>query len=500
MLIPIKHENMTARRWPLVTFSLIAINTAVFLGTIQSLNDQQKQLSELKLHIVVLAASHPELNLTPEAEELVHQVRDLYPKSWQELERPNRAPVDSWDRSLRVDEDTASLQSQMDSLTAQLAQAKSTSITERYAFIPAHPRALSYLTANFLHGGWLHLIGNMWFLWLAGFVLEDFWGRSLYTAFYLAAGSAALVVDRWFNAHSLVPTLGASGAVAALMGAFLVRFPKMRIEMLWLAFVRFRFKAPAYYLLPAWLLTEVFYGSLFGHASGVAHWAHVGGFLFGAIGALALRYSGLEHRAHQQIEEKLTLACDPEIHRASELIDAGQLDQAEEVLKSYVGEHPDSFDGWNLLRQIYQRRNDQTAYRAALTEICALHLKAKEEELAAKAYAEFLSAGGESLPAALWFELARSLEARNEFRAAVEEYEKLACRYPSERQSVQAQIAAARVYLKRLNQPGRALELYQAAAQSPVPHLDWEQVIAMGLKEAKSALGEQASAATVSQR
>src|SRR5581483_9868004 len=187
------------------------------------------------------------------------------------------------------------------------------SIAERYAFIPAHPKAIAYLTANFLHGGWLHLIGNMWFLWLAGFVLEDAWGRPLYAAVYLLAGAAALQIHAWANAGSTVPTLGASGAVAALMGAFLVRFPKMKIEMLWLFgfFRSYRFKAPAYALLPLWLLTEVFYGALFGQASGVAHWAHVGGFVFGALAALGVRYSGLEHKASQQIEAELTVASDP---------------------------------------------------------------------------------------------------------------------------------------------------------------------------------------------
>ena len=79
----------------------------------------------------------------------------------------------------------------------------------------------------------MHLIGNMWFLWLAGFVLEDVWGRWLYSAFYLIAGAAALQFHAWSNAGSITPTLGASGAVAALMGAFLVRFPKMKIEMAW---------------------------------------------------------------------------------------------------------------------------------------------------------------------------------------------------------------------------------------------------------------------------
>jgi membrane associated rhomboid family serine protease len=182
-------------------------------------------------------------------------------------------------------DDEDALQGEMNSLSVQLQQAKENSVAEKYAFIPAHPTAISYITANFLHGGWMHLIGNMWFLWLAGFVLEDLWGRWLYSAFYLVAGAAAMQFDAWLNAGSTVPTLGASGAVAALMGAFLVRFPKMKIEMLWWIFLRpRRFKAAAYWLLPGWLAMEIFYGSLFGQSTGVAHWAHVGGFVFRCAG------------------------------------------------------------------------------------------------------------------------------------------------------------------------------------------------------------------------
>src|SRR5579872_3340400 len=96
--------------------------------------------------------------------------------------------------------------------------------------------------------------------------------------------------------------------------------------MAWLFLFRlYRFKAAAYWLLPLWLFGEIFYGSLFGSMSGVAHWAHVGGFLFGAVAAVAIQYSGLEHKANKAIEEKLAWTADAEIGQASELMDHGQL-------------------------------------------------------------------------------------------------------------------------------------------------------------------------------
>src|ERR1039457_5105490 len=263
MLVPIKHENMTARRWPVVTLALIAINVAVFLFTMSAIDDEAPQLGEVKSHILILAALHPELKMQPESQHLVDGFKQSHPSQWKQVQNPNRDIIDAYDAKIRMSEDASRLQDEMDSLNAQFVKLSSSSITEQYAFVPAHPRPISYLTANFLHGGWLHLIGNMWFLWLAGFVLEDVWGRPLFSLLYLIAGAAALQFYAWTNPGSIVPCLGASGAVAALMGAFLVRFPKMKIEMAWVWFFSifslmrtgspfrvYRFKAAAYWLLP----------------------------------------------------------------------------------------------------------------------------------------------------------------------------------------------------------------------------------------------------------
>src|ERR1035441_10341336 len=335
MLVPIKHENMTARRWPVVTLALIAINVAVFLFTMSAIDDEAPQLGEVKSHILILAALHPELKMQPESQHLVDGFKQSHPGQWKQVQNPNRDIIDAYDAKIRMSEDASRLQDEMDSLNAQFVKLSSSSITEQYAFVPAHPRPISYLTANFLHGGWLHLIGNMWFLWLAGFVLEDVWGRWLYSAFYLIAGAAALQFYAWSNPGSITPTLGASGAVAALMGAFLVRFPKMKIEMAWLFFFKlYRFKAAAYWLLPLWLFSEIFYGSLSGSLSGVAHSAHVAGFLVGAVAAVAIQHSGLEHKANKAIEEKLGWSNDPELEQANSMMEHGQLPEALAGLRS----------------------------------------------------------------------------------------------------------------------------------------------------------------------
>lgn len=494
MLIPLRHENMQGRRWPVITIGLIVLNTLFFLLTYGKIEEQSRQEGEVKVHVLMLAALHPELKMPADLQKFVEKTRSSQPKLWKYLQNPQREVADSWDAGIRMRDDSFDFQSEMDNLTSQFEQMEQTSILDQYAFIPGQPNAVSYLTANFLHGGWLHLIGNMWFLWLAGFILEDTWGRLIYPGFYLLAGAFAMMVHGWSNPGSMVATLGASGAVAGLMGAFLARFPNLKIEMAWIWSLLFlfrmrvyKFKAPAYWLLPLWLLMEVFYGSLFGASSGVAHWAHVGGFLFGAVVGFGIRASGLEHAAEKGIQEKISWVSHPLLAEANEQMEKGQLDPALANLKKLLAENPDSIDAYRMLQQVYWQKNDQNERRAVLEKLCGLLLKAKENAEALQTYEDFKSAGGDHLPASLWLDLCRQLEDTQDLHRAVDEYDALASTYPADKQSLLAQIAAGRLCLKRLNDPDRALRFYKAAAASPVPHLDWEANIKKGLEEAEKA-------------
>src|SRR5208282_1084742 len=348
-------------------------------------------------------------------------------------------------------DDPVALQLEMDNLSQQFQDFERNNFLARYGFVPAHPTAISYVTSEFLHLGWLHLIGNMWFLWLAGFILEDNWGRPIYAIFYLVAGVVATQIHAWFNSGSIVPMLGASGAVAALMGAFLVRFPRLKIEMFyWVFIVRGRFKAPAIWLLPLWGLMELFYGSISRQSSGVAHWAHVGGFAFGMIGALVISRSGLEHKASSAIEEKVAWSADPAIVQATEAVDQGKPEEAIKKLEEHVAAKPDSPDALVLLQQLHWRRGNSAGHQAATVKLCQLHLKKQDGEAAWRDYEEFQNTGGQNLPAPIWLELCRSLESRQDFDQAVVEYDKLATAYPNERQSLLALMAAGRLSLKNL--------------------------------------------------
>ena len=508
MFIPLRHENMEGRRWPVISLALILINLVVFLGTHWQIDDQSAQGSDVPAHILMLAGMHPELTMPPDVQEFVTTFQQKHPGTWSEIKSETRDVADAWDARIRLMEDRSALQREMDSLVEQYSRAKTETILGQYAFTPAHPHAITYITANFLHGGWLHLIGNMWFLWLAGAILEDTWGRVIFPIFYLVAGVAALQFHAWFNPGSSVATLGASGAVAALMGAFLMRFPKTKIEVALVLGLRsltnlalgkgIRFKARAVWLLPLWLLMEIFSGTIFGQGSGVAHWAHVGGFVFGMLGALVIQKTGLEAQANEAIEQKVSWSADPLMVQASECAEQGRVDEAIAKLNEYVKSKADSADAYALLQQLTWRKGDRAGHREATTKLCQIHLKQQDKEAAWRDYEELQNVGGGDLPPATWIELCRYLEEQQNLDRAVGEYEKLAVAYPKDKQSILALIAAGRLSLKRLNRPDDALKFYQAAEASPVPHLDWDTNIQNGIAGAKAALSGANSPAAIS--
>jgi membrane associated rhomboid family serine protease len=493
MLIPLRHENMQGRRWPVITFGIIALNTIIFLGTHSTIDKQGSELGAVKIHLVMLAAAHPELKVPEKAQEFITYEQTKNAPLWKEAQRPNRDLFDTWDAKFRAQDDPEILQQEMDSLGESYAELSSSSLLSKYAFIPAHPTLVSMITASFLHGGWLHIIGNMWFLWLAGAVLEDTWGRIIYPAFYLIAGVLAFLVHGMVNVGSFTPTIGASGAIAGLMGAFLVRFPTTKIEMGYLFFYRFyRFKMAAYWLLPLWLLIEILYGST-GLSSGVAHWAHIGGFAFGALIAVAIRKTGLEQMAEKGIQEQISWVSHPLLVQAGEQMEKGELDPAAATLQKLLQEKPDSIDAYRMLQRIYWQKNDLPAHRDAMAKLLALEIKANDHEGALQTCQDFRNSGGEKLPASVWLDFCRQLETQPDVSRAADEYAELAQAYPAEKQGLLAQIAAGRIYLKRMDRPAEALRWYEAAQSSSIPHASWQATIDRGMEEAKKAMQGQGS-------
>jgi membrane associated rhomboid family serine protease len=146
-------------------------------------------------------------------------------------------------------------------------------------------RWVTPLSSMFMHGGWLHIIGNMWFLWIFGDNVEDAFGHAGFIAFYLACGLGAAAMQFLLSMNSPIPMVGASGAISGVLGAYACFFPRARIVALVPIFVFIQFvELPAFLFILLWFLLQLVSGCAsigLGAAGGVAFWAHVGGFIAG---------------------------------------------------------------------------------------------------------------------------------------------------------------------------------------------------------------------------
>jgi membrane associated rhomboid family serine protease len=250
-LIPLR-DNIRPHRWPLVNYLLIAASGAVFAWQLgESARDKQGLVERFGMI--------PARVLDPEARvEIVEtvRVRGLFGERLVQRRRAAESPpFDSW---------------------------------------------LTLLTCIFLHGGWMHFLGNMWFLFIFGDNVEDRLGHAGYLIFYLGSGVAASAAHLFTNAESTIPTVGASGAIAGVMGAYFLLYPKATVLTLVPLFYFYEMVVlPAPLFLGIWFVIQFFQGTLTITASatsGVAWWAHIGGFAVGAAVVLLLKLAGLLHR------------------------------------------------------------------------------------------------------------------------------------------------------------------------------------------------------------
>ena len=200
-------------------------------------------------------------------------------------------------------------------------------IVDRFAIVPARyghdgsflglrlpvSEYLPVLSSMFLHGSWLHVIGNMWFLYLFGASVEDRMGTPRYFLFYILCGLAAGFIYIYFDLTSTLPSLGASGAIAGVMGAYMVLFPTARIMTLILVIIfPFFIELPALLYIGIWffyqVLLETMYAAAPGIGGGLAWWAHIGGFVAGMLLLFLFRTRGFQHRQPYLDEQHRFLA------------------------------------------------------------------------------------------------------------------------------------------------------------------------------------------------
>lgn len=190
------------------------------------------------------------------------------------------------------------------------------------------------LTHQFLHAGFLHLFFNMLFLWVVGCNMEERWGPVIFLSLYISGGCAAALMQSFVMPSQDIPMVGASGAVAAVMGAFLIRHYSMKIKLFYFYMIIFRiragqFSAPAWVVLPVWFLQDLFMGLMTKNLTGggTAYWAHVGGFLYGCLMGLAVRQGNVAAYWEKSAEET-PLGLDVKAERAAALFREGNIPES----------------------------------------------------------------------------------------------------------------------------------------------------------------------------
>jgi membrane associated rhomboid family serine protease len=344
MIIPIGHDSGQVRRQPWVTYGIILSCALVFLLTHYGSGEVAREAERCVEDAYDYWVDHPYLEADPRLVDINGDprsaIREEFYAIWEETGEPP-IPVSTLDME----------QGRFDELTEQAFATLEKHPWHRFGLIPSAPTAIGLFGYMFLHAGWLHLIPNMIFLFLTGSFIEDRWGRGLYVLFYLAAGvaAAALFVGKYPDMQ--LPLIGASGALAGAMGAFLVCFARAKIKFFYWFVVFFgTFSAPAWLMLPLWFAKEFFTASLMdavnpgGGGGGVAYWAHVGGFGFGVTVALTIRFSGIEGRISKQLGGDWTSDHDSIHIDATTARAEGRPEEALELLRFALEGDPDDVD------------------------------------------------------------------------------------------------------------------------------------------------------------
>jgi membrane associated rhomboid family serine protease len=344
LILPVGLDKNEVRRVPWVSAGLIAACILIQLVVSVGFAGAEREVDRHIDQTLQFLGERPYLSPPPEIASL--------------LGKPGLAQLEemraAWERSgASVPPAIATKQQeQLDGLAGE-AMAQLRRLPEfRLGFIPADPWPPALVTYAFVHGGWLHLLGNMLFLFLSGPFIEDVYGRVLFGALY--AGSAVAGAGAFAVAvpHTTIPLVGASGAIAGVMGAFLWRLGTRRIRFLVLPVIfiptfRFNLTLPAFVVLPFWALQQVYFASTVSEDSGVAFAAHVGGFFAGLLFAMVMSLLRVEETLiAPAIEKEISLEQNPDIERASEARNAGDLATARRTIQRVLRTDPQNLDAW----------------------------------------------------------------------------------------------------------------------------------------------------------
>jgi len=478
-LIPLGHESLR-QRVPKVTIGLLVINTIIYfvsfnfqifqgvsvIGPAMRLEELERPLREEWLKKQGVEKPEEELEkMTPRA------AADWECEFYRALAEGRVAPKDSEDYL------------HWHSARREFLEKRNRLLFFRFGSRPGAPDPVAAFTSMFLHADFWHLFWNMYYLWLLGCNLESVWSRRYFILVYLAGGLFANLADYLVRVRGCgadIPGIGASGAISAVMGAFLIRYWNTRLRFLFITRI---FRLPVWLPLSAWFARQLYYGLYyFNENVSINFWAHIGGFAFGMAVAAGVRYfqvedKGIAKQLRRQDEsdwQKSAAAAVAakakerplDLELGIEARKVGRLSEAREHLERAAKDFPLNLDIHFELQQVLQRMGliqEANAHQAAVVG-ALLELGRIEEALSR--YRQLKQVHPESVaPGRSQYRIARLLEERREWFLAADAYRSFAAKEPEDELAPKALYLSGLLLLNRLQEPDKAAAMFSYLVQ-----------------------------------
>jgi membrane associated rhomboid family serine protease len=481
IVIPVAHEQQKVQRLPWITFALIAINVIAYLIISPGRDDNQREVNQKYDQLVKFYTEHAYLEFPDSMRQFLTQNEsDRVDAMKESAEKP--LDFDA------VEDEQAKLDEMADDVVSLLNQDP----FRKYGFVPTDPHFANLFICMFMHSGFFHLFGNMLFLFLAGCAIEDAWGRPLFLVFYLVSGLIATGAHQVIYPHSASPLVGASGAIAGVMGAFLIRLATTRIRFLyviWFLFLGIRtgsFYAPAYIVLPLWLAQQFLIATLDdGSGGGVAVWAHIGGFIFGAAVAFVIKLTKFEEKfIAPSIEKKVSLEQNPLFLKGMQLSENKDYPGALICLQKVVRQDPNHYEAYMEMRTIAEVTGDRAAYNRNTAAIFDIVLRNREFDLFIDLFTPYKEHPlRDALPARTLMGIGKFFEEQNDSVTAINYYEELVQRYHDDPLAIKAFSRLAQLYHDKLEDKTRAVDAFREAYFHPQSSEDWRKGLLLEMKK-----------------
>ncbi|HVT45700.1 MAG TPA: rhomboid family intramembrane serine protease [Thermoanaerobaculia bacterium] len=476
LFFPIGRDETEIRRHAWISYAIIVVNIAVFGVLDYRSRHTDYEPLEAKWHETLsYLFQHPYLTVPPTIE---HSLAPPLRKRLSEIREMTPRPDE---------QSFAGAQQSLDDLVAELDALVRASPMLRYAYVPSEGSLRSMITAMFIHADFMHLIGNLLFFFVTAPFIEDVFGRPIFAVLYFSGGIAATLTHTSQHSGSLVPLVGASGAIAAVMGAYLFRFYRSKLEFffvpfIWRPMLHFRFFLPAFVVLPLWFVTQFYLATQETEGSGVAFWTHVGGFVWGLAFAAVLHMYQVEQTfINPSIEGKISWTQDQRLILAGDALVKGDLDDARLQLDLLLAEQPDNIEARRSALDLAVRTADWTYGAQHASRLLDLHVRAGDNDLALELL-QNLQPPGAPLSAAYYVRAGSFLERQGDSEWAFEMYRRAASKESSGEAGLRALLNMARLR-RQARELLEARTILLTARAHPECRGEWAQVVDTQLQE-----------------